>query len=202
MNYDRFRDSSEARHIQGIAEEHSSALCLARDFTSALTVAVVWAIVGSASVSSEHQDRPPARIPPWPCRLVVKPTLLGVVEEAWERSPTFRHQCRELADASSVVVLEWRESRDSQSRAISQMGRDATGVIVAMVYVPPVKLAVELVAHEIEHVLEMIRGEDLAAQSRRHDSGVWQAFDGFESRRAIDIGRQVAREVEDSRRAR
>lgn len=171
-------------------------------FTSALAVAVVWAIVGSASVSFEHQGRPAARIPPWPCRLVVKPPLLRVVEEGWERSPTFRRQCRELADASSVVVLEWREPRDSQSRATTRMGKDSTGVIVAMVYVPSVPLAIELVAHEIEHVLEMTRGQDLAARSRRHDSGVWRAFDGFESRRAIDIGRQVAREVEESRRAR
>ena len=163
---------------------------------------LVWAIVGSGWVSSEHQDRSPARIPHWPCRLVVKPTLLGVVEEGWEQSPTFRRQCRELAEASSVVVLEWRESRESQSRASTRIGTDSTGVIVAMVYVPPVTLAIELVAHEIEHVLEMVRGQDLAAQSRRRDSGVWQAFDGFESRRAIDIGRQVAREIEDGRRTR
>jgi hypothetical protein len=171
-------------------------------FTIAFVVAVAWATVGSASVSPEVQDRSHVRIPAWPCRLVVKPTLLGVIEEGWERSPTFRRQCRELAAASAVVVLEWRESRDSQSRATTRMGTDFTGVIVALVYIPPVTTAIELVAHEIEHVLELTRGQDLAAQSRRRDSGVWQAFGGFESRRAIDVGRQVAREVEDSRRAR
>ena len=61
---------------------------------------------------------------------------------------------------------------------------------------------VELVAHELEHVLERVRGLDLAAESRQRDSRVWKAFGGFESQRAIDISRQVAREVEDSRRAR
>jgi hypothetical protein len=71
-----------------------------------------------------------------------------------------------------------------------------------MVYVPPVDAAIELVAHELEHVLERARGQDSAAESRRRDSGVWRAFDGFESQRAIDMGRQVAREVEESRRAR
>jgi hypothetical protein len=68
-----------------------------------------------------------------------------------------------------------------------------------MVYVPPVGAAIELVAHELEHVLERARGQDFAAESRRRDSGVWRAFDGFESQRAIDMGRQVAREVEASR---
>ena len=171
-------------------------------FRGALILAMVWAVVGNASASSGHQDSAPARIPPWPCRLIVKPTLLGVVEEGWERSPTLRHQCRELAEAPSVVVLEWRKSPDSQSRASTRMGRDSAGVVVAMVSVPPVSHAIELVAHELEHVLERARGLDLAAESRRRGSGVWQAFSGFESQRAIDVGRQVAREVEASRRAR
>jgi hypothetical protein len=169
--------------------------------TGTLTVAVVWAIVGNASVFSEQQDPAPVRVPPWPCRLVVKPTLLGVVEEGWERSPTFRQQCRELGDASSVVVLEWRKTHDSQSRASTRMGKNSTGVIVARVYIPPVGYAIELVAHELEHVLEWTRGQDPAMESRRRGSGVWQAFDGFESQRAIDIGGQVAREVDQSRRA-
>jgi len=168
----------------------------------ALTLAMVWVVAGNAVSSSGLQDSTPARIPPWPCRLIVKPTLLGVVEEAWERSSTLRHQCRELADAHSVVVLVWRKSADSQSRATTRMGLDSAGVVVAMVSVPPVSDAIELVAHELEHVLEKARGLDLAAESRRRDTGVWQAFGGFESQRAIDVGRQVAREVEGSRRAR
>ena len=141
------------------------------------------------------------RVPRWPCRLVVKPTLLGVVEDGWERSSTLRRQCRELADASSVVVLEWREPRDSQSRASSRIGTDSAGAVIAWVYVPPVSHAIELVAHELEHVLERCRGQDLAVESRRRDSEVWQTFDGFESQRAIDAGRQVAREVKESGRA-
>jgi hypothetical protein len=169
--------------------------------TGTLTVAVVCALVGNASVFSEQQDPAPVRVPPWPCRLVVKPTLLGVVEEGWQRSATFRQQCLELADASSVVVLEWRQTRDSQSRASARMGTNSAGVVVGRVYIPPVGHAVELVAHELEHVLERTRGQDLATESRRHGSGVWHAFDGFESQRAIDIGRQVAREVDQSRRA-
>ena len=168
--------------------------------TWTLTVAVVWALAANASVFSEQQDPARVRVPPWPCRLVVKPTLLGVVDESWERSPTFRQQCLELADVSSVVVLEWRKTRDSQSRASARMGTNSAGVVVARVYIPPVGHAIELVAHELEHVLELTRGQNLATESQRRGSGVWQTFDGFESQRAVDIGRQVAREVDQSRR--
>lgn len=173
----------------------------AAGFTGAFALAMVLTVGANAS-ASEQQDPAPGQIRPWPCRLIVKPTLLGVVEDGWERSPTLRRQCRELAEARSVVVLEWRESPDSQSRAITRMGTDSAGVVVATVSVPPVSDVIELVAHELEHVLEKARGLDLAAESRRRDARVWKAFGGFESQRAIDIGRQVAREVEDSRRAR
>jgi hypothetical protein len=172
----------------------------AAQFTWVLAAAIALAGLADASASVGQEDTRPVRIPRWPCRLIVKPTLLGVLEDGWERSPTLREQCRELAEARSVVVLEWGESPDSQSRAVTRMGADSTGVVVARVSVPPVSHAIELVAHELEHVLERARGLDLAAKSRQRDSGVWKAFGGFESQRAIDIGRQVAREVEDSRR--
>lgn len=168
--------------------------------TAALGLALVVAGIAHASASSGQHDPGAVRIPPWPCRLIVKPTLLDVVEDGWERSPTLRRQCRELAEARSVVVLEWHTSLDSQSRAITRIGTDPGGAVVATVSVPPVTHAIELVAHELEHVLEKTRGLDLAAESRRHGSGVWKAFGGFESQQAIDVGRQVAREVGESRR--
>ena len=181
---------------------HICAVHLAAGVTRALALAMVLAGIGDASASSGEQDPAPARISPWPCRLIVDGTLLGVVRDSWERSATLRHQCRELAEARAVVVLEWRKSPDSQSRAITRMGTDSSGVVVATVSVPPVSDVIELVAHELEHVLERVGGLDLAAQSRRRGSRIWKAFGGFESQRAIDTGRQVAREVEASRRTR
>ena len=77
------------------------------------------------------------------------------------------------------------------------------GIAVVLVSVPPVAKAIELVAHEMEHVIERVEGRDLPREARRRGSGVLEAFRGrFESRRAIDVGRQVAREVEESRRQR
>jgi len=56
-----------------------------------------------------------------------------------------------------VVTLEWGRM-DSQSLALTQIRHEKDGVVVARVAIPPVRDAVELVAHELQHVLEVVRG--------------------------------------------
>jgi hypothetical protein len=129
---------------------------------------------------------------------VVKPTLLGAVEDGWMRSATLRRQCDELAAARAVVSLEWGAT-DSQSHAVTTMNVH-DGVVVARARIPPVRDAVVLVAHELQHVLERIRGLDFEAEADRSGSGVWRAFGGYETQAAIDAGRQVARELRDTPR--
>ncbi len=52
----------------------------------------------------------------------------------------------------------------------------------------------ELVAHEIEHILEQLDGVDLKTQAG--SGAVWKSDDGaFETRRAIEAGKRVAREI-------
>jgi len=167
----------------------------------AVSLAVWLVFLGSSlTIGLAQEGEGPARTSRRPCRLVVKPTLEGVVDDGLERSPTFRRQCEDLAAARSVVVMEWGRT-DSQSRAISRMDVH-DGVVVAVVSIPPVAEAIELVAHELQHVIERTRGLDFAAESKRPGSGVWRAFGGWETRAAIDAGRQVAREVQEARRAR
>jgi hypothetical protein len=144
------------------------------------------------------QSRDTARVSIWPCRLIVKPTLLGAIEDGLRRSATLQRQCRELAELRAIVVLEWGKT-DSQSRAISRMNFADDGILVAKVVIPPVSEAVELVAHELEHVIEKARGVDFEVESRRRGSGVWRAYGGFETQRAIDAGRQVAKELREKR---
>ncbi len=149
---------------------------------------------GSLQQSSEQQ----ASLRRWPCRVVVRPTLLGVFEQGWERSPTLQRQCAELAAVGAVVALQWGAT-ESQSRALTHMEvRD--GVVVAWIHIPPVREAIEHVGHELQHVLEKVRGLDFETAAKRPGSGVWRAFGGFETQAAIDAGRQVAKEVSDSRR--
>ena len=136
----------------------------------------------------------------WPCRLVVKPTLRGVVDDGLRRSSTLQRQCDALAEARAVVALQWG-TMDSQSRARSRMEvRD--GVVVAWIDIPPVAEAIEHVGHELQHVLEKVGGLDFEAEARRPGSGVWRAFGGFETQAAIDTGRKVRREVHESRQSR
>jgi hypothetical protein len=167
----------------------------------AASLAVSMVVLGSSlTIGLAREGQSPARPPTRPCRLVVKGTLERVVDDGLERSPTLRQQCDELAAARAVVAMAWGRT-DSQSRAISRMAvRD--GVVVAVVSIPPVAEAIELVAHELQHVVEWTRGLDFDAESKRPGSGVWRAFGGWETQTAIDVGRQVAREVRDSRRAR
>jgi hypothetical protein len=54
----------------------------------------------------------------------------------------------------------------------------------------------ELIAHEIEHVIEQIDGVDLRVQSLLPGTGVRSCMDGsFETVRAVRVGRRVAQET-------
>jgi hypothetical protein len=115
------------------------------------------------------------------------------------RSETMRRQCEELAAARAVVVLEWGVM-DSQSHAITGMAvRD--GVVVAVVKLPPLGDVLVLIAHELQHVIEQTRELDYAVEAKRAGSGVWRAFGGYETQAAIDVSRQVTRELSAHNRA-
>jgi hypothetical protein len=177
---------------------HSGAYATARH---AASLAVLLVVLGSSlTIGFAQEGESPARTPRRPCRLVVTGTLEGAVDDGLERSPTLRRLCEELAAARAVVAMEWGRT-DSQSRAISRM-EVHDGVVVAVVSIPPVAEAIELVAHELQHVIEWTRKLDFEAESKRPGSGVWRAFGGWETQAAIDVGRQVAREVREAGRAR
>jgi hypothetical protein len=121
-----------------------------------------------------------------------------LIEKMWRTSPTFRRQCARLAEASVVIVLTFdyppqRESanaetmirRDNRLRAhIRMRGADSR--------------APELLAHEIEHILEQVDEVDLSLAVAERVRGVRLVRPNtFETARAIAIGRIVAREFAD-----
>ena len=171
---------------------------MARRSIVALTVTSIVCV--SIEVLAQT-GRQPGRVPHWPCRLVVEwSSLREMLEDAWDRSPTFRQQCDELANAHAVVVVQWGDT-DSLSRAKTRMELRA-GVIVAIVSVPTGSDTIELVAHELHHVLERVRGLDHKAEARKSGSGVWRSDGGrevYETQAAIEAGRQVTKEVALSR---
>ena len=136
----------------------------------------------------------------WPCLLVVDEDLRPFAELAWDRSATFRDQCRTLGAARATVIVRSASSRDVHAAA-ARISPTSRGTVLARVRVRVRDGAdvVELIAHELEHVLECVEGINLLAESRRDGSGVTMLSDGaFESGRAIAAGRRVAREVQRS----
>ena len=136
-------------------------------------------------------DVPPAM----PCRLLAHAHLRPLLEQLWSRSVTFRQQCRRLAGAQAVVLLQGATAKETPWDAESRIGVLDNGRVVARVRVRTGRESVEVIAHELEHVLERIDGVQLPLDALRRGSGTTLAGGAFETRRATDAGRQVAKEV-------
>ena len=137
-------------------------------FLSLLATVVIAApspVFGRTSPRQRAEGEPlPARaldasgVPaPWPCRVLVTEELWQFAELAWERSGTFRAQCGKLAAAGAVVVVQ-AALPDQDERAAASIGVAPEGVRVARIRVRPGRHAVELIAHELEHVTGADRG--------------------------------------------
>jgi len=157
------------------------------------TVVVVSCAVGLALGRDQSSNLADAALPPnLSAAAVFKPPLERMVR----MSPTFRSQCKRLGAAPSVRVqlrLEDPQRRPS-FRARTVLARDKGVVVAANVFLYPSPDIVELIAHEIEHVIESLDGVDLEVHVG--SGNVWKREDGaFETRRATESGQRVAREV-------
>ena len=131
-----------------------------------------------------------------PSNLAAASVFRPLLDGMWQSSPTFNGQCRRLAAAPRLkVVLRLEAPQHRPSFAARTVLERRDGVLVAAhVFLSLTPDAVELIAHEVEHVLEQLDGVDLEAQAG--SGNVWKRDDGaFETRRATEVGRRVAREV-------
>ena len=135
--------------------------------------------------------------PPWPGRLTLIGELRVAAELAWEHSLAFREQCRALASAGAIVIVEPVTSRDLW-RAETRIMRTEEGVTIARARVRPGRNTIELIAHELEHVLEHLQGVSLLMESSRGGGRVTLSGGAYETQRALDAGRRVAQEVHDA----
>jgi hypothetical protein len=131
-----------------------------------------------------------------PTNVSMRGDLARVLGRIYDRSPTFRAQCRRIAGADNLrVAIRVDTAIPSRCRAftiVTRYGYD----IRAEVHVPPGNGLTELVAHEFEHVLEQIEGINLRRLARKKDSGVREVEgQAFETDRAQKAGRLVAAEV-------
>jgi hypothetical protein len=122
-----------------------------------------------------------------------------IVEKMLKLSSTFRRQCWRIATASDLVVSLHPGNRPSVNRfrAKTRIARDGRHLVASIEIFTP-ELAAELIAHELEHVIEQLDGVDLAAKADVDSSGVKRgdaSEPSFETVRATRMGLTVAAEV-------
>jgi hypothetical protein len=145
--------------------------------------------VAATSTGSDAAPLPPAN-------LILPSTYRELVSEMWRRSPAFRRQARRLADETALVVRVYVGRSGSGGQRATTRVKRLKGRVEADIQIGDVGSFVELLAHEIEHVLEQLDRVDLTVAARRTGGTVWITGDGsFETVRAIHVGRQVAGEV-------
>jgi hypothetical protein len=130
-----------------------------------------------------------------PCRLLGHARFQSMLDELWSRSPTFRQQCRRLASAKALVLMQSVSAKETPWNAESRIGVLANGHVMARMRVRDGRESLEIIAHELEHVLERIDGINLALDSTRSGSGTTLSGGAYETRRATAAGRRVAKEV-------
>jgi hypothetical protein len=152
---------------------------------------VVSAATGGADTPGEYAQRLSL-----PLNIAVDEALRGRLEESAALSATLQRQFTLIADSRAVVEVRLFLGRlPAFRRAETTISRSDSGFIRARVFVPPGADFIELLAHELEHVVEQIEGVDLTALTRT--GAATQDVSGvFETVRARDAGRAAALEVE------
>ena len=136
-----------------------------------------------------------------PPNLYVSDTFKPVVETMLRQSRTFRRQCLRIADDPrlSVYLAPAMDPRRFDVRATTHFARKQTG-LTATITIFPVNQHVELIAHEIEHVIEQLDGVDLVSFAAMPGTGVHAVHlngNVFETTRALTVGLKVAGEVDE-----
>lgn len=138
-----------------------------------------------------------------PVNLRVADTFRPLLADLFDRSATLQRQCLVLADAPDVEVFITSPLRlTGHCRARATFVRTRAGGLRVFVEIPGGMDFPELLAHELEHVLEQIEGVDLSQLARVRQAGVRQVGDNsYETDRANAAGRAAARELAEDRRS-
>jgi hypothetical protein len=173
-----------------------------------LPLAPVWA--GQAARPFESRSVAPGAVPltgrtpnnvEWPCMLGVPSSLVPAVRELWEASPTFRGQCRQLADANITVAVGLSPLLPSSIRAVSKILRREGHVFFVSTTLRDDVHVDEDLPHELEHAIEQLEGRDLQADAAAGRAAWSSTAHGFETRRAHIAGTRARNEMKAARRS-
>lgn len=142
----------------------------------------------------------------FPKNIVVEAELRPVVAQLWAGSPTFRAQCLKIGEQKLyrvAIVHDAALNLNRNCRAQCVLRVYTTGFVTARVMLPHNSHALmELIPHELEHIVEHIEGIDVKRDATRPGSGAYDAGAGrVETLRAVRVGRQARQELQASRGA-
>ena len=141
-----------------------------------------------------------------PVNITVTSLYRPLVASMLQRSATFRHQCARIGRAPYLTIEIRSEvsGRRGAAAAWTNIVRQSGARLHAVVTVPFGDRRAELIAHELEHVLEQLDGVNLSSLSQVESSGVRECNceknETYETTRAIKAGLRVAEEVGESNR--
>lgn len=171
----------------------------------ACTIAVVAGTSTGASrarAETPRQDNQAGRCLIVHSTLHVDSQLRAIVHAMWHRSPTFQRQVARLSqevDLDTTLNI-WTPTAFSDRRADTLLRHDAGGLRSATVRIKlpnRESTIVELIAHELEHIVEQLDGVNLRLAASRSgvDNGVRRSNAGhFETERAHRVGLAVMAE--------
>jgi hypothetical protein len=145
-------------------------------------------------------DARPAWSVTLPPNLTIPDVYRSYVNSMLRLSPTFRRQCLRIANALglTVVLRQFLARPPERMRARTNLRTAPDRRRYATVEIEALGDPVELIAHEIEHVIEWLDGVDLRARAALPGTGVHLCDGGngaFETIRATRAGLAVAEEV-------
>ncbi len=154
---------------------------------------------GSAPAGAGPLPAPAAHAPA-PSSIVVAPFFQQVVEDLLAGSETLRSQYQRIVSTPHVLVrVEVMTGQRSDRAARATITRAASGLVLATVELAAPLREVEyaeMLAHELEHVLEQIEGISLADEADVSGRRASRLHDGsYETARARQAGRAAALEI-------
>lgn len=152
-------------------------------------------------VPARPEQRRPA-LQPLDCpRLTIEGAgLRAFVEDAAAKSPLLRQQLARLTSEPRVTLrltvarpTSLQPGLSRGARAVTRIAFAPQGVAVDVALTVETG-TVELLGHELEHILEHLDGVRAKDRLAARDKAVWRGSDTYETRRAILAGRIVAAE--------
>ena len=167
-------------------------MAIRQSLTRALALVALLSWPSSAS-ARERPGEQPTR-PPGPPANLHSGAFATLVGQMWRESETFRQQCQRLGEERELTVTVLADTSRTRGaiRAWTELSRKGQSVLLARVIIHVPADAIELIAHELEHVIEQIDGAGAIGvrTTTTHASGA-----AYESQRAMETGKLVAREV-------